>query len=100
MSVKSKIETKLVQAIQPTELTVVDESHLHVGHAGARPEGETHFRIYIVSDQFKMKTRLDCHRLIHTILAEELSGPIHALAIHASAPGGGGEAPHKRDEDN
>jgi BolA protein len=87
MSVKDRIEKRLTEALMPKSLRVVDESHLHAGHAGARPEGETHFRVYIVSPVFEGKGRIDRHRAVHEILADELAGPVHALAIHASAPG-------------
>ena len=87
MSVKDRIEKRLAEALNPQSLRVVDESHLHAGHTGARPEGETHFRLYIVSAAFESKGRIDRHRAVHDILADELSGPVHALAIHASAPG-------------
>jgi BolA protein len=67
----------------------MDESHQHAGHAGHRPGGETHFRVYIVADAFKGKSRLERHRMINETLAGELGGGVHALAIHASAPGEG-----------
>jgi BolA family transcriptional regulator, general stress-responsive regulator len=84
------ITQKLTEAFSPQSLNVVDESHQHEGHAGHRPGGQTHFRIYIVSEQFKGKTRLERHRLINGALSEELAGSVHALAIHATAPGEGG----------
>ena len=84
------ITKKLTEALAPQSLEVVDESHQHEGHAGHRPGGQTHFRIYIVSDSFKGKTRLERHRLINGILSGELAGSVHALAIHAAAPGEGG----------
>jgi BolA family transcriptional regulator, general stress-responsive regulator len=84
------ITQKLTEAFSPQSLNVVDESHQHEGHAGHRPGGQTHFRIYIVSEQFKGKTRLERHRLINGALSEELAGSVHALAIHAAAPGEGG----------
>jgi BolA protein len=87
VSVKSRIEKKLQIAFQPESLGVVDESHLHAGHAGARPEGETHFRVTLVSPVFAGKSRVERHRLVNSALAEELAGPVHALAVHASAPG-------------
>ena len=83
------IEKKLTEAFAPQSLKVLDESHQHEGHAGYRPGGQSHFRIYIVSDSFKGKTRLERHRLINGILAGELSDGVHALAIHAAAPGEG-----------
>ena len=84
------ITKKLTEAFAPQSLKVVDESHQHEGHAGHRPGGQTHFRVYIVSDAFKGKTRIERHRLINGILFGELAGGVHALAIHAAAPGEGG----------
>lgn len=81
------ITQKLTEAFAPQSLEVVDESHRHEGHAGHRPGGQTHYRVYIVSDAFKGKTRIERHRMINQSLAAELMGGVHALAIHASAPG-------------
>ena len=81
------ITDKLNEAFKPESLNVVDESHLHEGHAGHRPGGETHFRVYIVSPAFKGKSRIARHRMINAALAAELAGSVHALAIHAHAPG-------------
>ena len=83
------ISRKLTEAFAPQSVRVEDESHRHEGHAGARPGGQTHFRVYIVSDAFQGKTRLERHRMINATLAGELAGGIHALAIHAAAPGEG-----------
>ena len=87
MLVRTLIEQKLNEALQPESLEIVDESHLHAGHAGARPGGETHFRIRVVSSAFSGKTRVERHRVVNNALAEELAGQVHALAIEASAPG-------------
>ena len=81
------ITQKLTTAFAPESLDVVDESHRHEGHAGHRPGGETHFRVYIVAKAFQGKSRVDRHRMINAALAGELSGGVHALAIHAAAPG-------------
>ena len=81
------IVNKLTNAFSPSVLRVEDESHQHAGHAGHREGGETHFRVYIVSDAFKGKGRVDRHRMINQSLATELAGSVHALAIHAYAPG-------------
>ena len=81
------ITEKLRKAFAPESLRVEDESHRHEGHAGHRPGGETHYRLYIVSEAFRGKSRLERHRMINTALAGELSGGVHALAIHAGAPG-------------
>jgi BolA family transcriptional regulator, general stress-responsive regulator len=83
------ITEKLRKAFAPESLRVEDESHQHAGHAGHRPGGETHFRLYIVSEAFRGKSRLQRHRMINDALASELDGGVHALAIHAAAPGEG-----------
>ena len=84
------IVKKLTDAFAPASLDVVDESHHHVGHAGHREGGETHFRVYIVAEVFRGKSRLERHRMINQTLAGELEGGVHALAIHAAAPGESG----------
>jgi BolA protein len=90
VAVKDRIVDKLTKAFAPHSLDVVDESHRHAGHAGHRPGGETHFRVTIVADAFRDKSRLQRHRMINAILATELAGGVHALAIDARAPGEGG----------
>jgi BolA protein len=85
--VRHRITNKLREAFTPESLDVIDESHLHEGHAGHRPGGETHFRVYIVSAAFKGKSRIERHRMINAVLATELAGSVHALAIKAQAPG-------------
>lgn len=86
------ITRKLTERFAPQSLDVQDESHKHAGHAGSHPGGQTHYRVYIVSDAFKGKSRLDRHRMVNAALADELAGGVHALAIHAAAPGEGGAA--------
>lgn len=87
MSTRDSITEKLREAFSPESLEVQDESHLHEGHAGHAPGGETHFRVYIVSQAFAGKSRVERHRLINSALAAELAGSVHALALHAKAPG-------------
>jgi BolA protein len=87
MTVRDEIETRLREALQPVTLNVSDDSHLHAGHAGARPGGESHFSVDIVSDRFAGLGRVARHRLVNEALAQQLKGPIHALAIKARAPG-------------
>jgi BolA protein len=87
MAVRDLIAGKLTAAFAPQRLEVLDESHQHVGHAGHRPGGETHFRVHIVSDVFRGKSRLERHRMVNETLSSELTGGVHALAIHANAPG-------------
>jgi BolA protein len=86
MSTKDTIINKLREAFSPESLDVADESHLHEGHAGHRPGGETHFRVYIVSPAFEGKSRIERHRMINSVLAAELAGSVHALALKAQAP--------------
>ena len=92
MNILDTITEKLTEAFKPQSLRVEDESHKHEGHAGHRPGGETHFRVYIVSEAFRGKGRIDRHRMINTALAREFDGGVHALALHASAPGEPGSA--------
>ncbi|MFB9266718.1 BolA family protein [Bradyrhizobium erythrophlei] len=87
MRTRDAIINKLREAFFPESLDVVDESHLHEGHAGHREGGETHFRVYIVSPAFEGKSRIERHRMINATLAGELASTVHALAIHAHAPG-------------
>ena len=86
MSVADTIREKLTREFSPVALKVIDESHLHAGHAGARPEGETHFRVQIIAEAFAGKSRVDRQRAINRVLAEELAGPVHALGIDARPP--------------
>jgi len=86
MSTQDVITEKLSKAFAPESLRVEDESHLHQGHAGHRPGGQTHYRVYIVSDAFRGKSRVERHRMINAALAAELAAGVHALAIHAAAP--------------
>jgi len=90
MPMNEIITEKLTEAFAPASLRVADESHQHVGHAGHRPGGETHFRVYIVAEAFRGKSRIERHRMINAALAQELAGGVHALAIHANAPGEAG----------
>lgn len=80
------LEAKLVAAFAPDFLQIIDESAQHAGHAGARPDGESHFRLKIVAAAFRGKSRVERHRMINAVLAEELKARVHALAIEASAP--------------
>lgn len=87
MSVADVIRTKLTQALSPAQLEIVDESHLHAGHASAPEGGESHFRVSIVAAAFEGQSRVARQRLVYGALSDELAGPIHALAITALAPG-------------
>ena len=85
-SAEELIRRKLTQALEPTRLDVVNDSHRHAGHRSSPGTGNSHFIIRVVSAQFEGKTRIERHRRINEILADELAGPIHALAITAHAP--------------
>jgi len=84
--VRQQIIEKLTQAFSPDRLEVIDESHLHAGHAGAREEGESHFRVKITAPAFRDTRLVERHRMVNEVLADELAGPVHALAIKAEAP--------------
>jgi BolA protein len=86
MSVADQIKNKLEAALGPERLEVVDESGKHKGHSGARPEGETHFRVSIVSSHFEGQNRVSRQRLVNKALKEELDGPVHALAMSTLTP--------------
>ena len=81
------IQDKLTAAFQPTRLEVVDDSHRHAGHAGAREGGESHFNVTIESPAFTGTARVARQRMVYRALAEELAGPVHALSVKALAPG-------------
>lgn len=86
MTIADNIRTKLENALSPESLSVIDESHLHAGHAGARPQGESHFRLEIVSRSFDGKSRIERQRMIYALLDEEFASGLHALSIKARAP--------------
>ncbi|MDE2384924.1 MAG: BolA family transcriptional regulator [Alphaproteobacteria bacterium] len=75
------LESKLRAAFSPTALEVIDESHRHAGHAGAHPQGESHFRLRISAPAFQGQSRVQQHRMINAALAHELKTRVHALAI-------------------
>ena len=86
MRVADQIRRKLADGLSPAQLDVIDDSALHAGHAGARPEGETHFRVRVVSQAFAGMSRVARQRRVHEILADELRTRVHALSIDAKTP--------------
>lgn len=86
MSFVDDIKTKLNEALSPVHLDVIDESHLHAGHAGARPGGNSHFRLHIVAEKFDGLSRVARQRLVNEALRDELAGQIHALAMKTLTP--------------
>ncbi len=89
MSVARTMQTKLEQALAPVSLEILDESDRHVGHAGHSGSGESHFQIRIVSTAFEGKSRVERQRLVYEVLAAELAGPVHALALVTRTPAEG-----------
>ncbi|HRK71914.1 MAG TPA: BolA family protein [Micropepsaceae bacterium] len=87
MKMASRIRQKLEAAFRPSHLELIDDSQRHAGHAGARPGGETHFNVVIVSETFNGMGRVARSRLVHAALADELADGVHALSIKAKAPG-------------
>jgi BolA family transcriptional regulator, general stress-responsive regulator len=92
MTIAETIRTKLEAAFAPAKLEVLDESDRHVGHAGHREGGETHFRVAIVSAVFVGMPRIARHRKVHDVLDAELKGRVHALALTLLTPD---EASHR-----
>jgi BolA family transcriptional regulator, general stress-responsive regulator len=86
MGATDTIRTKLTERFTPTRLEISDESYRHAGHEGARPEGETHFSITIVSAAFVGQSRVARQRLVYQTLAEELASRIHALSLTTLEP--------------
>jgi BolA protein len=86
MRVEEQITIKLRRAFAPVALEVVNDSHRHAGHGGSPRTGESHFSIKVVSESFAGKSRVERHRMVNEVLAEELAGKVHALAISALAP--------------
>jgi BolA protein len=86
MTVASRIEEKLNGALAPVRIAVTDDSARHAGHAGAKPGGETHFTVEIVSAQFAGKSRVMRHRMVYDLLAGEIAGGVHALALKTLTP--------------
>ncbi|MFN3868538.1 MAG: BolA family protein [Hyphomicrobiaceae bacterium] len=87
MTAETRMREKLIEGLTPIRLDIVNESDLHAGHRGSPGTGESHFRILIVSDKFAGKSRVDRHRMVNALLAEELAGRVHALALKTFAPG-------------
>lgn len=86
MSAAQRMQEKLMIALEPTRLDIINESELHAGHRSSPGTGESHFRILIVSKKFTGLSRVNRHRLVNETLADELSGRIHALALTTLAP--------------
>ncbi len=81
MTRTQRLYSLLTEAFSPSHLEVIDESHLHAGHAGARPEGQTHYRLVIQATSLNGLSRIEQHRRLHAAIAAEWSQGLHALAI-------------------
>ncbi len=88
MSIKETIEAKLNGRFSPERMEVINESHQHAGHQPQFDgEGETHFRVRIISAEFEGMSRIERHRAVNDLLADELAAGVHALAVEPAAPG-------------
>ena len=95
MSLEASMQAKLIETFAPERLSILNESHLHAGHHHSGSDhhgtydgtGETHFRVRIVAQAFAGMSRLQRHRAVNDLLAEELNNGVHALAIEPNAPG-------------
>jgi BolA protein len=81
-----RIEHRLREALHPEHLRIDDESHLHAGHAGAAGGGG-HYRVEVTAAAFAGRGLVERHRMVYAALADEMKGPVHALALTALAPG-------------
>lgn len=86
MSVAETMRRKLIERFAPARLDIIDESHRHAGHAGARPEGETHFAVTISSAAFAGLGRVARQRLVYEVLKDELASRVHALSLATLTP--------------
>ena len=86
--VAEAMREKLQAAFSPERLEVIDDSHRHAGHSGAREGGESHFTVRIIAESFRGVGRLQRQRQVYAALKEELDGPVHALSVEADAPAG------------
>ena len=86
MRISETIRARLEQGLSPASLEIVDDSHRHEGHGGAKASGETHFNVVIVSAAFEGKTRVTRHRMVFEILKDLMDAPVHALALSTLTP--------------
>jgi len=84
--VADRIKQALTEALHPLALSLKDKSARHAGHAGAKPEGESHFQVDITASIFAGKTRIERHRMVNDALAAEFGKGLHSLVIRAQTP--------------
>lgn len=87
MSAETRLKEKLLVALRPLRLDVINESHMHAGHRSSPGTGESHFRVLIVSENFQGKSRVERHRMVNEVLKGEVGAAVHALALSTYAPG-------------
>ena len=87
MGLTENITEKLQKAFEPEIFELIDDSEKHRGHGGWREGGESHFRLRMTSAHFSGQGRVQRQRAVNNVLAEELAGPVHALAMELRAPG-------------
>ena len=86
MSIRDSLEKKITAAFAPAALDITDDSHQHVGHAGSRPGGDSHFTVTIVADAFTGKSRVERQRQVNALLEEEFAAGLHALSLTTLTP--------------
>ncbi len=86
MIVAEAIKQKLGEGLSPLRLEIVDQSHIHAGHAGSRPRGESHFAVNVVSAAFIGKSRVERQRMVYDLLAGEIKDGLHALSLRTLTP--------------
>ena len=86
MRVRDAIERNLNEALRPLRLEIEDESQRHAGHAGAHPEGQSHFHFVVVADAFEGKSRLERQRMVYAALKDLMASRIHALSLSTLSP--------------
>jgi BolA protein len=96
LHVAKLLERRLRDALSPSDLRITDFSAAHAGHAGARPEGESHFQVDIVATRFAGRSRLERQRLVHEAVGDLLHREIHAVTIRASTPEEAASLPRAR----
>ncbi|MDR6293966.1 BolA protein [Inquilinus ginsengisoli] len=86
MQIAERMRRKIEDALAPAQLEIIDDSHRHAGHAGHDGQGESHFRVRIVSEAFTGKSRVERQRLVYDLLAAELKDRVHALSLTTQTP--------------
>ena len=87
MSLEQILREKLMIGLDPVRLDVINESEKHAGHRSSPGTGESHFRVFVVSERFFGLSRVARHRMVNQLIAEELAADVHALALATHAPG-------------